>query len=210
MFPNLIRPAGFGSVAVSGGSRSYSTAIAPTQGRTGFTTVVSTVQDDNNYPLGDIGFDFPLYGSLYRTNIVAGSNGYITFGFGSSAYSGLSRTFPGRALMVAAADHSWSYLGLKIATGSFQVRWEGQYFRGSDASSVFIWEVTFFPNGVIQLALDACPASLGGATVSSLTKGDNVTFTDYVPNIASARNSFVFTPNDAAGNSHTVQTGSYA
>jgi len=206
MFPNLIRPAGFASSGGVGGS--YSTAIALTQGRTGLTAIFTGLVDDGSTVLGDIGFDFPLYGALYRSNIFAGSNGFLTFGFGSSAYSALSRTVPGRALMVIAADHNYVYVGVKAGIGSFRVRWEGQYLRSASVTAVLIWEATFFSNGVIQLALDVLPQNIT-TTVSSLTKGDGVTFTDYVPNIFSAPDSLVFTPNDAGGNSHTVQHGSY-
>lgn len=203
MFPLMIKPAGFGK-GVGGGN--YSPTIALTQGRAGMTTIVDVVQDDASISIGDTGFDVPIYGSLYRSNIFVGSNGYITFGFGSSAYSGLSRTNPGRGLLVSAADHNWVFVAVKADPGKFRVRWEGQAFRSSDLTSVFIWEATFFPDGVIQLALDRIPITSG---VSTLTKGDNVTFNDYAPNTGNNPNSFVFLPNDAAGNSHTVQTGSY-
>ena len=211
MFPNLIRPAGFGSAAVSGGGRRYSTAIVSTQGRTGLTTIVSALADDANITIGDIGFDFPLYGALYRSNIFAGSNGYLTFGFGTNAYSSLSLTNPGRALMVMAADRSWLYVGVQQSTGSFRTRWEGQ--TGSSTGTSMVWEATLFANGVIQLVFGLNMPNNGG--VKTFTKGDGAVYTDYLPTNTLYVNdggaySLVFTPNDAAGNSHTVQVGSYA
>ena len=211
MFPNLIRPAGFGSVAVSGGGSGYRSAIVPTQGRTGLTTIVSALADDANIAIGDIGFDFPLYGALYRSNIFAGSNGYLTFGFGSSEFSDLSLTNPGRALMVMAADRSWLYVGVQQSAGSFRIRWEGK--TGSSSGTSMVWEATLFANGVIQLVFGLNMPNNGG--VKTFTKGDGAVYTDYLPTNTLYVNdggaySLVFTPNDAAGNSHTVQAGSYA
>jgi len=188
------------------GGSGFSTAIAPTQGRTGLTTIVNGVADDANITIGDIGFNFPLYGALYRSDIFAGSNGYLTFGFGTNAYSNLSRTNPGRALMVMAADRSWLYVGVQQGAGSFRIRWEGS--DGSSGGTSMIWEATLFASGVIQLAIDMI--TLASAPINTLTKGDDITFVDYTPNTASSFDSLVFTPSDAAGNSHTVQRGSYS
>lgn len=211
MFPNLIRPAGFGSVAVRGGGSGYSSAIAPLLGRSGMTAIVTAQADDANINVGDIGIDFWLYGVIYRSNIFAGSNGYLTFGFGSSAYSNLSLTSPGRALMVMAADRSWLYVGVQQSAGSFRIRWEGQ--TGASTGTSMVWEATLFANGVIQLVFGLNMPNNGG--VKTLTKGDGAVYTDYLPTNTLYVNdggaySLVFTPNDAAGNSHTVQAGSYA
>ena len=220
MFPNLIRPAGFGSVAVSGGSRSYSTAIATLQDSTGMTQIVSAFADDAGQYLPDPGIDFPIYGAIYRTNISIGSNWYLLFGSTSTLFSSLSRTVPGRGLLFGAADRSWQNVYFKAESGFCRIRFEG-HVTSSGTSYTAIFQIKLFANGTIELTIGTgCFYNDTAYTfVQTLTKGDGTTYTDFtVPAGSTAQTDFtstavltslVFSPVDVAGNSHTVQTGSY-
>jgi len=218
MFPNLIRPAGFGSVAVSGGSRSYSTAIATLQDSTGMTQIVSAYADDAGQYLPDIGFSFPIYGLTYQTNISIGSNWYLLFGATSTLFSSLSRTVPGRGLLFGAADRSWQNVYFKAESGFCRIRFEGHIGSGGSPPNA-IFQIKLFADGTIELTIGIGAFYSSPAAITSLTKGDNITYTDFtVPAGSTAQTDFtstavltslVFSPVDVAGNSHTVQTGSY-
>ena len=222
MFPNLIKAAGLGSVAVSGGGGggSYSTTIATLQTSAGMTQIVSGYADDASQYLPDPGFNFPIYGSTYRSNIAIGSNWYLLFGLTSSAYSGLSRTNPGRGLLFGAADRSWENVYFKAESGFCRIRFEG-HVSSSGSSYTAIFQIKLFADGTIELTIGigAFYNPLGITPVQSLTKGDGVTYTDFtVPAGSVVQSDFtstavltslVFSPVDAAGSSHTVQYGSY-
>ena len=221
MFPNLIRPAGFGIAAVSGGGSGYSTAIATLQDSTGMTQVVSAFADDASQYLPDVGFNFPIYGSTYRSNIAIGSNWYLLFGLTSIEYSSLSHNNPGRGLLFGAADRSWQNVYFKAESGFCRIRFEG-HVTSSGTSYTAIFQIKLFADGTIELTIGiGCfynPTAL--TLVQSLTKGDGITYTDFtVPTGSVVQSDFtstavltslVFSPVDAAGSSHTVRVGSYS
>jgi hypothetical protein len=162
-------------------------------------------QDDGNYLIPDIGFDFFAFGTNYRSSLYASSNSYITFGFGSSAYSGLTSTNPGRGLFIEAGDRRWIRLrGGSLAANSYMVRWEG-WPTTSESGGNWIWEVTFFADGAIQLVVNAGPNPSGA--LSMLTNGNAPTPTT-TPFTYAPSTSWVFLPNGGGG--YTVQTGSYS
>jgi len=201
-------PIDFALTANSGAS--FSTALATIRSSTGMTQVVGAYADDANTNLTDQGFSIPVFGSSYRSNafataIYVGSNSYITFGFGSSAYSGLSLTSPGLALMLAAADRSWtSVFANQDSASSYRILWNGGV-GSSSGSAQYSWQVVLWANGTIELAYDAAFPATG---VKALTKGDGTTFTSFTTT-AGVAGSFVFTPVDAAASSYTVAAGSY-
>lgn len=181
-------------------SRYSSTIVAPS-GTTGLTQIVSSGADDASISIGNIGFDFLLYDGTYRTNIFVGSNSYLTFGFGSNVYSGISFNNPGRGLFVGAADRSWNQVWVGSgATGTYRVRWVGN--ASTSGAGLVVWEVTLFSDGVIML-VTGNSAQTGG--YSALTKGINPAVETTYTLIANS--SWVFLPNGSG--SYTVQTGSY-
>ncbi len=134
------------SIVPATGGTGYSgsaTSITFAQnGRAGMTEFFSGSSDDSNYALPSP-FIINFLGINYST-VYFGSNGYLTFGAGSSAYSGLSLEnapsgLPG--LKWNAADQSIQWLGY-ITTGTapnrtWIVRWEGSSLGGI-ASSIIV------------------------------------------------------------------------
>jgi hypothetical protein len=181
---------------------SYSSAPASLLGTSGLTQIVSTSADDANVALPDIGFDFPLYDGIYRTNIYIGSNSYLTFGFGSNQYNSISASSPGRGLLVGAGDRSWNQVWAgSDDLGTYRVRWQGN--TGTSGAGGVVWEATLFDDGVLLLVTGAYVQVSGYA---ALTKGSSpIVETPY--GLTPLR-SWVFQP-DGAG-SYTVQEGSYS
>ena len=177
----------------------YSSTQVTLQGATGMTNILTGNVDDGSVVLGDLGFDYPYYDAIFRTNVFVGSNSYLTFGFGSTEYSLLSRTNPGRALHLGSVDRAYQNVFVKASANSFRVRYEGSEGTGG-ASSRFL-EITFFSDGAMMVVKQT-PDNSGLWTV---TKGDNVSFTNFTP---SAETSFVIMPN-VAFTAYTVQPGSY-
>lgn len=178
----------------------YSSAQVTLIGSAGMTNIYTGDVDDANVVLGDLGFDYRFYDGTFRTNVYIGSNSYLTFGFGSNEYSGLTRVNPlGKTLHLGSDDRSYQKVFVQASASSFRVRYEGAPAR-SGASSRF-FEITLFADGAMMVVKQT-PDNSGLWTV---TKGDNISFTDYAP---SAETSFVITPN-AAFTAYTVQPGSY-
>jgi hypothetical protein len=177
----------------------YSSTQATLQGSASMTNIQAFSVDDGSVGLGDFGFDFRYYDGTFRTNVYIGSNSYITFGFGSSSYSALSHTNPGRALHLGSRDVSYQNVYVQASANAFRVRYEGA--QGTSGVSTRLIEVTFFSDGAIMVVKQT-PDNSGLWTV---TKGDGVAYTDFAP---STETSFVIVPN-ADFTVYTVQPGSY-
>lgn len=186
----------------------FSTSIVSLIGISGLTLLHSTAADDTFFNLPNIGFDFDLYGVLYRTNIFVGSNSYVTFGFSTNAYSSLDANNPvGPKLLIGGADRSWNQLygGQFNPTNgglAYRIHWKGN--SGTSGSGTVLWEVTLFSNGVIMLVVGNPMFTDGRSCLSNGTFSSPIT-TNY--SIA-VNTSYVFIP-DGSG-SYTVQTGSYS
>lgn len=86
----------------------YSISGAPS----GFTSAVSNSVDDGSVAISLTGTT-TIFGTTYTTAYV-GSNGYVTFGGGSSQYSGLSTSSPAlNKIFVDAADRSYQAVSYK-------------------------------------------------------------------------------------------------
>jgi hypothetical protein len=185
----------------------YSATIATLLGTSGLTLLRNSAEDDNNVNVGDIGFNFPLYGVNFRADIFAVSNSYLTFGFATSAYSGLSPTNPsGTKLFVGSADRSWNQLwaGPFTPVGgglAYRIRWHGN--TGTSGSGTEIWEATLFDDGAIMLVFGTTGLTSGQMCLTNgLTSGTLTTTYTIASNT-----SFVFTPDGSGG--YIVRTGSY-
>lgn len=186
----------------------FSPEVVGLRGIAGASMLVSQNVDDGSVNIGDLGFDVQIYDAVYRTNIFLGSNGYLTFGFGSSVYSNLSLTNPGRGLLVKAADRSYQRVYTKADKPgkSYRVRYEGSGgTSGTPGSSGMLWEVTFFDDGTIQLVTGMLDMAHGDSSgINVLTDGGGVNSTDFTP---IANSSFVFTR--LSSTNYMVRTGSY-
>lgn len=183
---------------------SFSTALASIRSSAGMTQIVSAYADDANIVLPPPGFAVPVYGGSYQSNIFIVSNSYLTFGYSTSVFSGLSLTVPGLALMLAAADRSWlSVYVNQDSAKSYRILWNGG--ASSGGTSPYSWQVVLWADGTIEFAYDAAFPTSG---VKALTKGDGATSSSFTTT-AGVAGSYVFTPVDAAASSYAVQAGSY-
>jgi hypothetical protein len=182
----------------------FSPLTATLQGPGSLTQIVDFANgiDDSAIGLGDIGFDFPLFGATYRSDIYVGSNSYVTFGFGSNVYSSLSATNPGRGLLIDAADRSVNRVWAGREGDIFRIRFEGNASTSGNGSGL-IWELTLFPDGALMLVSGAMPPNGG---LSSLSDGISSFSYTLASNV-----SLVFQPNSGAALlGYTLQNGSYS
>lgn len=135
----------------SGGLQASAVPITFSEnGRTGMTTRYSGNRDDGNYFIS-LPFSVDFLNTTY-TGVYFGTNGYFTFGGGSSAYFNMAAVDnPNLAgVKVFAADRRLYWLGYRtIGTApnrTFIVRWEGTNYSPSLTSGGFgshIFEVHF-------------------------------------------------------------------
>lgn len=167
-------------------------------GTTGMTQDVSSTADDASFGF-TLSFSFPFYG-VNRT-VYAGSNSYLTFGAGSTVYTGISCTSPGRALLIKAADNSWQRLyHIDNGNGSFRIRFEGtNATTGTPGAPTMTWEATLYNDGKIMLVNGA--NNRAGA-VSAISNGTaDATCLTYT---FAENQSFVFDP---SGSTYNIYTG---
>lgn len=153
-------------------------------GSAGMTQLISSSTDDGFVDVGDIGFDFPFYNRTFRNQIYVGSNGYLTFGFGSRQYSGISPGAPGSGLFICAGDRSYQQVFVHADTpNSFRIRYEGSAgTSGTVGAPTMLWETTLLANGDIVLAtgnLNESGASFitdGGTNYTNLSLQGNKSY----------------------------------
>ena len=128
---------------------------------TGWTGLFNSTIDDSNMGIG-IPFMFYMAGTGYTTTYL-GSNSYITFGGGSSAYSGLSATNPPYPkLMFGAADNSYQRVSSLSSASSLKIRYEGNGTTSGTAGA---------PGIVVELTLFNPTLFLGGLNVIEMRVG---------------------------------------
>ncbi|MBD2570012.1 hypothetical protein [Anabaena lutea] len=178
----------------------FSNANATPHGSFGMDQIIFDYEDDSSIDLGDIGFDFPFYGINYRTNIYIGSNSYVTFGYSSTNFASITRSFPGRGIFIYPGDRAWYACFVKAETTKFTIRFEG-YTKNFDFDPL-AWEVVLFVDGTIMVIPEACPVD----TIKYfITSGDGIIYTDFLSSFTSG-NSLVFTPDSGT---YIMQEGSY-
>lgn len=132
-------------------STGFSSAIAPMFGAVGMTQIVSAYTDDDFVQLPDLDLTFPFYGVNFTSDqIYVGANGYITFGYGSDAYSTLNAVNPGVALHLCSGDRSMDAVYYRKVGDTLRIRYEG-YTGRLTSDPRRIWEVKFFPDGTIMV-----------------------------------------------------------
>ena len=168
--------------------------VAPL-GITGMALLLNAAADDS-YIQVTLPFAFPFFG-VDRT-VFVGSNSYLTFGAGSSAYSNLSATVPGQALLVGGADNSYQRVYTKDnGDGSFRIRYEGAAgTSGTPGSPTIAWEATLCTDGKILLAVGVHERTTGVSLISNGVAG--------IPYTLAANQSYVFEP---AYSAYVVHTG---
>ena len=119
----------------------------------GWSRVINANGDDANILFGSWPFTFYLAGTGY-TACYPGSNGYATFGSGSSIYTPISASSPALPkVMFGSGDRSWQRLYTQTGSGYARLRWEGHSASSgaTPGASTRIVEVTFWQSdGVFQ------------------------------------------------------------
>jgi len=144
---------GSGSQNLRGGNGSSTPALGVNFPFATLYTSPAPYLDDGSVNIS-LPFTWYIAGTGYSSCYV-GSNGYITFGNGSSAYSGLSNSNPGLPKICFGANDRNVVLigGLKTYSGyaggaqAYCIRWEGNYPYGSGGTSSTqnsIIEISFF------------------------------------------------------------------
>jgi len=190
---------------------------APVLGRTGavtftdWTRIVNADTDDASVAFSGFGFTFTLNGTGY-TECFVGSNGYITFGSGSSEYQSLSASVPAlNKLHFAGGDRSFQRVytrtgrvraGYKYAS----VRWEGSSgTSGTLGSPTVVTEITFYEQNLAGNQWIDVRYGVNATTGLYMLANSS---TAYASGTSSADSSWVFEGN-AAGTSWTLTSNRY-
>lgn len=174
---------------------------------TGWTQLVNAYADDSFVASGSLGFTFSLAGTDY-TSCFIGSNGYITFGSGSSVYQNVSATTPALPkIMFNGGDRS--YTRVYVIAGSdgignyFRIRWEG---AGSAANQISnLAEIALFKASNGQQLVEV---RYGNFSSGNLITAVANTSAYYASVNALTNTSLVFT-GDSTGTSWTVTDNAY-
>lgn len=198
--------AGLGYTVSSGNAEPLLGNIEATS-TTGWTQLVSNYFDDSFVASGSFGFTFSLAGSDY-TSCFIGSNGYLTFGSGSSVYSGVGPGNPALPkVMFNPGDRS--YTRIYVLAGSdgsgnyFRIRWEGS---GSAANQLTNFaEIALFKAGSGQQFVEV---RYGNFSSGNLPTAVGSASAYYASVNALTNTSVVFTGN-ATGTSWSVTNNAY-
>ena len=213
----LYVPAGGGGTTTTTFSTSFNSGNkAPLYGSaggaypiSGWSGLQNSNLDDDNKQIS-LPFAFYINNTAY-TAVFIGSNSYLTFGTGSSIYSGLSASTPSiPKIMFGAGDNSYQRVqALVSGTDYVSIRFEGTNNTSGPVGS---------PNIVVELTL-VNPSKFGGSNVIEMLVGNwtanaqqNVSnisnaSTAYTTFTMSANTSYVFSGN-STGTSWTITPGS--
>ena len=180
---------------------------------TGWTALISVSGDDASTSVA-LPFTW-TYNGTGRTAFFPNSNFYITFGSGSSQYSGLSASSPALdKIFFAGADNSWQRVSsFTSGTNYTRLRWEGSAATsGTPGSPGIVYELTFFnptltgsvPWMELLVGVQQRAGGISGlySTSAILTGGSFISANSSV----AANQSYVMVGN-ATGTSWTVYTG---
>jgi hypothetical protein len=134
-------------------------------------TTPTTGDNDDGYWSLTLPFSISFNGATY-TAIGIGTNSYITFGGGSTAFSALGAANPFLPkIMICSADVSAQriYYGVSGTTPNrtYRVRWEGTNFTsGTLGSPNMVWEATFYEATPAQIDIQIGANANGTRTFS--------------------------------------------
>lgn len=142
----------------------YGTTTYPSLTPPGWTSLVSSSQDDA-YVSVPTPFNF-YYNGTFATyaGLYPGSNGYVTFGSGSTIYSGVSVSNPAiNKLLFGGGDWSWQLVSSYADPSNNYVRWRVEGNFGTSG--------TLGSPGIVYEAAVFNPAQTGGVTMFYITFG---------------------------------------
>ncbi len=165
----------------------------------GWTQIYNGNVDDT--PLQVTGLPFPLlYNGVSYTSFFLSPNGYITFGAGSSQYTGLGATNPALPkIFINATDDSMQKVYTRSTSNTFRLRFEGNTSATNTGTTFRVYEVAFFrpqafgTANVFEVRMGVSPDNSGLFNVysaSALLSSDQ-------PPIPAPNSSWVFTSNDS-------------
>ena len=176
----------------------------------GWTSQFNGNSDDSSVVIPTLPFNFFINNTAF-TAVFLGSNSYITFGSGSSEYSGLSAATPAiPKMMFGAADNSYQRVSTFVSgTDYVRVRYEGNgSTSGTAGSPGIVAEITLFNpskfsggSNVIEMLVGVHNRTGGVSNISNAS-------TAYATYTVSANQSYVFVGN-STGTSWTINTGSF-
>lgn len=140
---------------------------------TGSLTLIQDASADNASILVTLPFSVTFQGTSY-TDVYVGSNGYVTFGTGSTVTSVTGSSPPYPTIAIDAGNRSYQrvYAGSEDGNATYRIRYEGASgTSGTPGSSTVFWELLFTAAtpGVIELDIGANAAS--GLGFSGITNG---------------------------------------
>ena len=173
----------------------------------GWTGLQNSSVDDNfvnaNIP------SFTINSTSYTT-VSIGSNTYLTFGGGSSNYSGLSSSNPAlNKIHMGAADNSYQRVStVSSGTNYTRIRYEGNgSTSGTVGSPGIVYEATFF-NSTLTGGSPTVEILFGNHNRTTGQAGIANTSSYYATYSQAANQSYVFVGN-STGTSWTIYTGYY-
>lgn len=181
----------------------------------GWTSLVSGNEDDN-YRQVNLPFIWTFNGTGY-TSFFPSSNSYITFGNGSSQYSGLAPNSPPYdKIFFAGSDNSWQQVSTIESDDKYvRLRYEGTNSTGgAPGSPNIVYELTFFnpiyTNGENWIELLVGNQDRLGAISGIYGPNSQLSGGQMVPSDTSISSfeSYVLV-GDSTGTNWTVYTGSY-
>ncbi len=141
---------------------------------TGWTQTVSSNFDDANHKI-TFGFNTSFNGNSFD-GVFVSSNTYLTFGTGSSSYSGLSASNPAiRGVHMCADDNSYQKVFYKLdSAGVMRVRYEGHNSTsGTVGSPTIVYEAVFYSGeSYFDLYMGSnsrCAADVTAPTITSVS-----------------------------------------
>lgn len=182
----------------------------------GWTTLISSSGDDASIQVS-LPFSWTFNGTSYN-EFYPNSNFYITFGSGTSQYSGLAANSPNlNKIFFGGKDNSWQRVSSFASEDKYlRLRWEGTNSTGgTPGASTVIYELTFFnpiyTNGENWLELIIGNNNMPGQGISGIYSDTaQLSGGQIVPsNVGvAALQSYVLQGN-STGTSWTVHTGKF-
>jgi hypothetical protein len=166
---------------------------------------------DDNYTPFTIPFSFKFLGTDYGNNsnggVYLGTNSYVTFGYSSSVFSGISAANPGAGILINTADN-WQF---NFGSGAFstatvngvtvmRLTYDGARLGETSAPNLVSWVLDFFPNQKINLRL----SNMATGGTSGISNGSS-----FVGSIQTTNNTNYTLSSDNDGNNWTVNVGQY-
>jgi hypothetical protein len=192
---------------------------APTLGAGGTSWTPSGWVSIQNASVDDsfVSVTIPTFSLNYNafTTAYIGSNTYITFGSGSTVYSGLSASNPAlHKIHLGAADNSYQRVAYRNSgTDYTRIRYEGAAATSGTAGSPgIVYEATFFNSAktgnlpIVEILFGTHGRTSGASGIATTS---TYLATPSPAGYFSANQSYVFVGNASGGTAWTIYTGYY-